>query len=421
MNKFAGGIALAFESRNYRLFWVGQLVNNLSVWINRAGIQWLAWELTQSFAWLGVIGAASMVPTLIFGPIAGTAADRYGHRRQLQTAASIGAGGAFLMCGVTLAGWMSAELLLGLTLIGGTTRAFTVPARNALVHSLVDHEHLSAAIGMNAATYQGSIFIGAAIGGAVVIAAGAGATFFIYGVSTIFAVVMIGLLDIEPHSRKGGERTSFLTELADGFRYAIAHGGIRTLLFMSMLMALCVQPYQEMLSGIAAEIFKGGPGIYTLLFLAGGLGSMIGGLWIARRGRTQGLSRVTRITSITALVGLSVFSLSPYLWLSVAAAIVTGTGLVVTAAAAMSLIQNAVDQEVRARVLSMASVIAVGAPALSAIAIGALASRLGVQGPLFSVALAGICVWLVLSRAVRRHGPGLESLDNEAASGSKSR
>ena len=42
MNKFAGGIALAFEGRNYRLFWTGQLVNNVTVWINRAGIQWLA-------------------------------------------------------------------------------------------------------------------------------------------------------------------------------------------------------------------------------------------------------------------------------------------------------------------------------------------------------------------------------------------
>ena len=97
MNKFVGGIALAFESRNYRLFWTGQLVNNVTVWINRAGIQWLAWELTHSFAWLGVIGAASMVPTLIFGPIAGTAADRHGHRRQLLTAAGTSAAVAFTM------------------------------------------------------------------------------------------------------------------------------------------------------------------------------------------------------------------------------------------------------------------------------------------------------------------------------------
>ena len=72
----------------------------------------------------------------------------------------------------------------------------------------------------------------------------------------------------------------------------------------------------------------------------------------------------------------------------------------VATAAAMSLIQNAVASDVRARVLSMSSVIGVGAPALSAILIGALASRLGVQGPLLGAAVAGLVIWLVLARRV---------------------
>lgn len=87
---------------------------------------------------------------------------------------------------------------------------------------------------------------------------------------------------------------------------------------------------------------------------------MLGGLWIARRGRTQGLSRVMLGHALCALLGLSVFAASPYLPLTLAA-VVTGGGLVVATAAAMSLIQNAVASDVRARVLSMSSVIGVGA------------------------------------------------------------
>ena len=98
-----------------------------------------------------MIGAASMVPALFFGPIAGATADRYGHRRQLVCAATTGATAAFIMAAFTLVGLMNEELLLGLASIGGTTRAFTVPARNAMVHDLVEKSHLSAAIGVNAA------------------------------------------------------------------------------------------------------------------------------------------------------------------------------------------------------------------------------------------------------------------------------
>ena len=409
MSSLAGGIGRAFESRNFRLFWTGQLVNNLTVWVNRAGIQWLAWELTHSFTWLGVIGAASMVPTLLFGPIAGTAADRYGHRRQLVSAALTGATVAFIMGGLTLAGLMNAELLLAMALMGGTTRAFTVPARNAMVHALVDKAHLSAAIGVNAATYQGTIFIGAALGGAVVVIAGSGAAFLTFGAGVVFAVVQVLRLDLPPHQRKGGERAGFLAELAAGFRYANAHGGIRVMLLISLLMALSVQPFQELLAGFAAEVFAGGAGIYTLLFSAGGFGAMIGGLWIARRGRTAGLCRVLLISALIALCGLAVFAVSPVLWVTVPAAALTGGGLVIAQAAGMSLIQNAVASEVRVRVLSMASVIVVGAPALSAIAIGALASRLGVQAPLLGAALVGMIGWIWAAPAVRRHAAQLEA------------
>ena len=409
MRNLFGGIAVAFESRNYRLFWYGQTCNNLGVWIQRAGVQWLAWELTHSFTWLGIIGAATMLPTLIFGPIAGTAADRYGHRRQLQVAASLAALNGFVMGGVTLMGAMTAEILLVMTLFHGVFRSFTVPARNALIHSLVDRKHLSAAIGLNAATYQGSIFVGAAIGGGIVVIAGAGASFIVYALTVVIAVIMIGVLDIPAIDRKLKERGSFISELGDGFVYAYRHRGIRIVLVFSLLLALFVQPYQEMLSGIAADVFAGGPGTYTLLFSASGLGAMIGGLWIARRGRTEGLTRILLINTAAALIGLVIFALSPALWLSAASSVIVGSGLVVATAAALSLIQTAVDADIRARVLSMASVIAVGAPALSAIAIGWLASRFGVQWPLAGVAVIGIVIGILTVSELHRHGPALEA------------
>ncbi|MDP6174462.1 MAG: MFS transporter, partial [Rhodospirillales bacterium] len=159
------------------------------------------------------------------------------------------------------------------------------------------------------------------------------------------------------------------------------------MLLTSLLLALCAQPFQEMLPGFADEVFQGGTGVYTLLFSASGFGAMLGGMWIAWRGRTEGFAWVLLISALAAPCGLVVFSVSPFLWLTLPAAALTSGGLVVAAAGSMGLIQNAVDSEVRARVMSMVSVIVIGAPALSAIAIGAIANRMSVQEPLLGWAL----------------------------------
>jgi len=72
-----GGIAKAFESRNFRVYWVGNFTHTITVWVNRMAIAWLTWELTHSPAWLGVMAAANMLPTIFLGPLGGVTADRF--------------------------------------------------------------------------------------------------------------------------------------------------------------------------------------------------------------------------------------------------------------------------------------------------------------------------------------------------------
>jgi hypothetical protein len=67
-----GGIARAFSSRNFRLFWYGHFSFIIGVWVNRITVAWLTWELTNSETWLGYMGAASMVPMLFLGPLSVT-------------------------------------------------------------------------------------------------------------------------------------------------------------------------------------------------------------------------------------------------------------------------------------------------------------------------------------------------------------
>lgn len=407
-NLAKGGIARAFASRNYRLFWVGTLANNLGVWINRLAIGWLTWELTHSAAWLGVMGAGAMVPMLILGPISGAMADRHGYRFQLTCATFIGSFITTVTATLVVTDLIFPELLLALVLGGGTTRSFSVPARNALVHSLVGKDDLSAAIAVNAATYQGLRFIGPAVGGFLLVAGGPGWALYTHAGLAFFTAAFLLMLRISAEGRPKAARGRFLSELADGFRYTYRHEGIRAVMVMTAVTTLFLEPYFEMLPAFADGIFKLGEEGLAKLMSATGAGAMLGGLWLAQRGRAEGLVRILAGALILGSVSLLILAWSQAFFLTLGALFVTGCALVVTGVAIQSLIQHSVAPELRARVISLNSMLVVGGPALSAILIGLAADRFGLAIPVSVSVGLGIGLWALGLPALLRHREALE-------------
>jgi MFS family permease len=409
-----GGLAHAFRSRNFRLFWTGQVFGNIGAWVHRLATAWLAWELTHSTAWLGIVASGSMVPALFLAPLAGTTSDRYGHRRQLMTS-SCGTFTATFLAGIcTVAGLMTIELLFALALMQGLSRAFNVPARNSMVPSLVPAEHLSSAIGINSATYQGGNFVGPAIGGVLIAAYGAAACFFFYSVGTIIALTTLALLKIAPHPKRVGRKRSLIGDLADGLAYTARHQGIRAVMLMATVTALLVIPFQEMHAGMSDLVFgRGAAGLATLASSAG-LGAMCAGLWLSWRGRTEGLVRIELMAVLIAAAGLIVYAQSHIFWLTCAATSVIAFSMVCAAVAGDSLMQNSVDPAMRARVTAVETMINIGFPALGAIVIGWAGTIYGIQIPLTISACVAVGVWLVMSPILWRRRDMLERPKDQA-------
>src|SRR6266478_1246333 len=71
-----GNIARAFASRNYRLFAAGNAISLIGTWLQRVAVGWLAWQLTHSGTWLGLVAFADLFPTVVLSPWAGALADR---------------------------------------------------------------------------------------------------------------------------------------------------------------------------------------------------------------------------------------------------------------------------------------------------------------------------------------------------------
>jgi len=397
----AGGIGRVFTNRNYRLFWTGQLLLNVGNWIYRVSAAWLCWELEHSTAWLGLIAAGTTLPSLILGPLAGTISDRYGHRRQLMTSSSASLVTVLIAGTLTAMGWMTVEILFVVSLLGGTTRAFNVPARNALVPNLVPPEIMSSAIAINSATYQGSNFIGPAVAGVLISSVGVAPSFFVYASGVACALVTLSLVKVAPHPSRAGRKRSLIGDLTDGLTYTARHTGIRAVMLMSVITALLVAPYQDMLAGVSATVFGRGASGLAVLASSAGLGALLGGLFVAWRGRIEGLVRIQGLAVLGAVVGLAIFSLSHIFVLSCASVFLIGLCMVMGSTSGDSLTQNTVDPTMRARVTAVQAMISVGMPSLGAVVIGWAGTIWGIQLPFTIAAGIALCMWIVLSRNAR--------------------
>jgi MFS family permease len=404
-----GGIGTAFQSRNFKIFWWGQINLTLGAWVYRLAVAWIVWELTHSTAWLGIAAAAQMIPILLLCPIAGVCADRYGHLRQLILSIAATGISGFALGAMAWLDALTIEWIVGLCALNGCSRAFSIPSRQALLPALVEPKILPAVVGFNSASYYGSNFIGPAIGGALITGFGVGTALAYFGVGSLIAVVALPFMKLNRHPVRTGVRTSFLQDLTEGVRYATHHKGIRLMILMVAVMALFVQPTLDMLAGVAAKVLFMGEDGLALLATTFGCGAMCGGLWIAWRGRNEGLTRILLGGVTTGLVALVVFSLSTVLWLSMPALFVTGVCLVITSTSASSLIQHSVEPSLRARVLALDSMISTGAPSLGAMVVGWAGTHFGIQPPLFAAAVLGLLVVALAWPHVRRETMSLET------------
>jgi predicted MFS family arabinose efflux permease len=394
-----GGIAKAFESRNFRVYWVGNLTHTITVWVNRMAIAWLTWELTHSTTWLGIMAAANMLPSIVLGPLGGATADRFGHRFQLVTATYIGALIAVLMTVLVALDAVTVEWLAVLVAFTGVIRAFNVPARTAMVSNLVERQYLSSAIGINSASFHGGNFVGPVIGGLLINYFGISLAFLAYAAGEFIAATSFLLLKINVVQRSSNGR-GLLGDLIEGFRYTWNHSGIFAVLCLSLVSAILINPYIEMLPAFVSKVYGlDAEGLAYLTASTGG-GAMIGGLWIARRGRLDGLVRIQLVSLGLAYVAIFLFAWTDQLPLAMAALAVAGFTLVAAQTSGSTLIQNAVDPRLRARVVSLNGVVVVSGPAIGALLIGAVAERTGVQPPVMAAAaIALVCLALLAPRS----------------------
>lgn len=340
----------ALRYRNFRSFWLGQMISLIGAWMHRTAQAWLVFRLTNSPFYLGLVYSAGYFPILIISAIAGTVADRT-NKRNLLIVTQVGSMiQAFILATLTITGLVHVWHIVLLAGILGVINAFDAPTRHSIIRDLVRMEDLRNAIALNSSIFNAARMLGPVIAGVLIPVMGEAGCFYLNGFS--FLAIIVGLFLIKPIPSSPKETRSFLTDLKEGFTYIRRDITVFMLLTTVGVTSILVMPYMVLMPIFAGKILEKGPEALGFLMAAVGVGAIFGLLRMAS-GVSKSKIHDMIIRGVVLSVFLILFSLSSWFYLSLMFLFVVGWALVTKIVTINSLIQQTVPDRLRARVMSI--------------------------------------------------------------------
>lgn len=289
---------IALQSPHYRRYFVANTISSFGTWMQRLGLSWLVYRLTDSANWLGIITFTSWFSSFLLMPYAGALLDG-GRRRQILIYSQVlGFAQAMTFAVMTFTETIDVWWILFLSLLLGLTNAFDMPGRHTFISDMfADKKMLANAIAVNSTGFNLARMVGPAIAGLIVARYGEGLCFLLNSLSFLpFAWVLATIrLDSENDEKKpvkAGE--SFKTRILEGFRYARQHNLIFPMLVLLSVTSFMGMSVHMVLFPVIADRILGG-GATTLGYLTGamGFGAILGALGLASRRKLEGIQRLS--------------------------------------------------------------------------------------------------------------------------------
>jgi MFS family permease len=394
-------ILSVLADRNYAIWMAGNAISLIGMWAQRIGIGWLAWELTHSAFWVGIVAAADLAPGIIVTPFAGIIGDRRNRLTLVRQAQAVSALVSAVMAAVVLTGSAGIVLLTVLATVQGITMAFKQPARMALTKDLVEARHIGTAVALNAVVFNLARFIGPTVAGVLILAEGVGSVFVfaVLGSTTFVVALQFVALRRTAGTAAPDEAAEALPPLTGtGYAYAFSHAGIGPLLILTLANGMLIRGFVEVLPGYSAAVLESGAEGLAALSASIGFGSIVAGLWLAQRDGIAGLTRQIFLTQAVASVLIVILAGTGSLAVAVILVGLAGFMLAVNGIGAQTLVQRCTPEDRLARVLAIFGLITRGSPAAGALLVGAAADLVGFAIPLVVTGMLSLGVVALLIR-----------------------
>jgi predicted MFS family arabinose efflux permease len=403
-------VSPALRSRNFRLFWLGQLISVVGTSVQVVAEGWLIYNITGSTFWLGMVGLLGLLPVLPFSLVGGLLIDRVPRRKLIL---------------VTQTGLMLQAAIFGLLAYSGQLALWHIPvpppvfasplaidhpARRAFLVELVPAEDLANAVALNATVFNMSSLIGYALAGFLLAGLGAGVTMLFNAATYLAPITVLFLVRVRDVGadvpQENSAKRPMQGALLEGFHELLRKPELLAMISLMAVVGGLANPVFGLMAAFAKEVVKVDTVGLGILMAAGALGSVIGTFMVAyvgshQRGRT--LAIVALILPLTVVL----FTAVQTLWLSCLILVLIGIALLIVQSLAITLVQLHIADRVRGRVMSIYSLMHAGSDTMGNVAVGTAATWLGLPLALAVGAILALCYAVGISLVV----PAMRRLD----------
>ena len=384
----------AFSNKAFLSYFVSNSLALLGIWIQKIGVGWLTWHITESTFWTSFVTLALMAPAGILGPFFAVLAEKWNMRK-----ASLVLKILMFLIGVLI--WylqlINAHTLFTLaflSILQGLLSACYHPVRLVFVSIVVPRALLASAIGLNSASFNASRVIGPAFAG-----------FFIafYDLQVTFLIAMLSYIPLIPvliymplRSRKIDltVATKYIDSLIEGGRVALDTPIILKGLFIVLINAFFVRGMLEIQPTIAGEILNANSSGLSLITASAGLGALLSSIWIGFSKKTIGNHISLLVPMLLAgLIISSIIGLTSNLYFMSLLFIFIGFSTTTVGIGTQTIIQLEVDDIHRARVLTWWSSVSFGSLTVGGIILGGVGEFIPMKFGLIFLPLLGLVIF----------------------------
>lgn len=373
----------------------------------------LVFELTGSYAKLGLMAFASAVPALVLGFFGGVVADRAPKLLVVQIGQALNMLTTLLLAFLLVAGVVRFDHLLLVSAAQGAVFAMMGPARQALIPEIVGPQRLTNAIALNMAGLNVTRMGMPALGGLLIAWVSPAAAYFV--MAGMLALSIVGLSRVTKYEPLPGEElltppiplhampvqpagasasvTGALRDVVDGARYAMKDRTILTLLVVNFFIVLMSMPYMQMLAGFVKEVLGAGPTLLGVLWSISGIGSLAGSLAVASMGNS-GRGRAYLLSAVLLGLALMAFAASHWLWITAATMVLIGVGQAGRMSLSNVLLMEYTAPAYQGRVMSF-YMMEFSLVSFGTFLVGMLASVVGIQWAIGTTAISLLAIGLL--------------------------
>jgi MFS family permease len=385
----------SLRSRNFALFFSGQLISRVGMWMQRTAVIWVVYSITHSVFMIGVTTFAEQFPSFLFSIRGGIIADRYNRFKVLILTQTLSAIQAVVLTVFAFSGNYNIVMILSLSVFLGIVNAYDVPVRQSMINEIIENKQdLPNAVALNGSLNNLARLVGPALSGIVLAKFGADYCFLSNAISFVAVIVAIAAMRMpkeEPEAYKAKSKGSF----KEVIHYLEENKAIVTAIWIAALTSFLVLPYVTLFPVYAKDIFKGNASTYGWLNSAIGIGAFAGTLYLAYLHYTADFRKVLLVNTFLLSMSLLLFAYCRNLPLSLLFCAIGGFTSICQFSSIMTIVQMETASKFRGRVMSLIAMALFGMLPLGSLLVGYLAPITGAPLTLFVEGLLGITIGIL--------------------------